>query len=201
MPHAIETTNEVTNADSFAAVLTAGVIDPDLRFNWEAAYVGATWRESRDSGGALIIHPTVCAPDYRGGAIVPVPPHMTAEGWHAFRLDGQRKENARRDRATLEVCALVLMGYVEGRDNYARKLGAALGDFLVSNLVADHSAPGFHEMKLFLMGELDAHPVTAAAAAFAAMRYCQPEKIAVVYGAWHGLPAGRRDRPFRDLGW
>lgn len=134
-------------------------------FDWSAAYVGAVWRQSKNSGGALIIHPTMTR-DSWSDRIRPVPDHMTAIQWYNERLDGCRRENARRDRATLEVCSLVIMGFIEGRDMYARKLANAIGSHASAHMLAYDSVPSYTEMRNFLIGELDAHPVIAAAVAF-----------------------------------
>ncbi len=145
------------------------------------------WRLSRDSGVALIVHPTVCTSDFVGAGWRRVPPHTTAIEWQRFKVEGQRSENARRDRATLEVCELVLMGYVEGRRYYAEKIAAGFGDFLTRTLIAEHSGGTYEEMRNFLMGELDAHPVIAATAARRAADWCNPRRnLKQTYAAWEG---------------
>lgn len=145
---------------------SVGFIKPDVVLDWVAIETALRWRFSKSSGTAVIIHPSVAAPDYCGGAIMPVPSHMTAEEWYRFRLDTQIAENGRRDRATPEVCGLVLMAYIEGRDLYARKLGKAMGSDMAATELARSSLPSYTEMRNFLIGELDACPITAAAAAF-----------------------------------
>lgn len=199
MPETIPTPAGPLTVRTLADVLDAGIIDPHYRFNWEAAFVGAVWRESKGSGSAVIIHPTVCVDFMNDERTKPVPAHMTAEEWQRYKVDGQRKENDRRDVATLDVCARVLMGYVEGRYNYARKVakGFDLNDdtlSLVETLIADGSAPSYTEMRGFLIGELDAHPVIAATAAFAAMRYCGRKRVASVYEAWTNTPPADEGR-------
>lgn len=156
-------------------------------FVWEAALLAAVWNVSRSSEVALIVHPTVFVCDWRDGELKEVAAHHTAVEWQRFRIHTQREENKRRNRATLEVCALALMGYVEGRATYARKLGAVMGDFLTQTLVADHSAPSETEMAGFLMGELDAHPAIAQRAAAKAWKWANPRAhLREVYEAWEG---------------
>lgn len=163
-------------------------------FDWLAAETGASWRQSRASGVAVVIHPTVCRESWRE-SIRPVPSHYTAEGWYQYRLDSQRRENDRRDFATLEVCLVVLMGYIEGRDLYARRFATALGSRFAAMELAYDSVPSYTEMRNFLEGELDARPVIAAAAAFRQRSF--HNKLEAHHRAEH---YGGRDR-VPDTGW
>lgn len=128
-------------------------------------YLTRVWYASKSSGVALIVHPTLVLESFRD-EVRPLPGHLDAVEWQRERVGFQRRENDRRDFATVEVCLVVLMGYIEGRDQYARRLGEALGSHISARELSTDSVPSYTHMRNFLIGELDAHPVTAAIAAF-----------------------------------
>lgn len=197
MPHTIPTPEGNRTVASLADVIDAGIIDPHYRFNWEARFMAEVWNASKGSGSALIVHPTVCPRDYVGAdpSTKAVPSHMTAEEWQRWRVQSQRQENERRDRATLEVCLLVLMGYIEGRDDYARRLGERMGGHFAGHELAYGSVPTYTQMRNFLIGELDARPVVAATAAFRQRAFhnkLEAHHRAEYYGGREKVP---------DMGW
>lgn len=136
---------------------------------------------------ALIVHPT----DFMDDELVrPVPTHMTAVEWQRFRVEGQRKENERRDFATFRVCQAVLMAYTESVNAYAYRIAKGMGcDSLTASLMAASAAPSETTMSMFLIGELDAHPAVARAAAKIAAKWSDPRRFhKEVYEAWEGKP-------------
>ena len=128
-----------------------------------------------------------------GVAIVAVDPKRI---WREVK--SQSDENDRRDRATPDLCAAVLMAIEETRYKTAEAIAAALGgDRLAAHLLAELTPhPSYTEMRNFLIGELDAHPVVAcrAAMARAAMHAREDSFIRDVRDLWHGPYALRGER-------
>lgn len=143
------------------------------------------WWQSKSDGVALIVHPSLASSGWSNDDR-PVPEWYTAEEWQRMKVQGQREENARRDFATLRVCGVVLMGMIEGRDWLARDIGKALGDRrgLVTRLLADDSVPSYTQMRNFLIGEMDAHPVIAMAAAFGQRAMHNRIRASEIQAAW-----------------
>jgi hypothetical protein len=135
-----------------------GIVIGSRRSATFLASSACAWIMSKASGVALIV-----SGGWSGAAAYREPVER-----QRFETRLQREENARRDRMTPEVCALVLMAFTESRWIFARDLMRGAGaTYLTENLFADGSHPSYTEMRNWLIVECDAPYTLACRAAFA----------------------------------